>query len=157
MKFTVKRLGILTIIAFILSPVISPFPGILLFISMSFLWLSQQNKNSAEIVEETPEEDKNETEIIDRGDHIVIIEKKVIKKTDLSFEDLRKYNLKNVNCIDICGAYEAPKTKNHYREGHKHCIMCEKWLMVDSINCPCCSSKLRTKEPTQEEEKDIIF
>jgi len=155
MKFTVKRLGILTIIAFILSPVISPFPGILLFISMSFLWLSQQMNKSAEITEEITE-DKNETEVIDRGDHIVIIEKKIIKKSNLSFEDLRKYNLKNVNCIDICGAYEAPKTRNHYSAGHKHCIMCDKWLIVDSINCPCCSSKLRTKEPI-EEEKDIIF
>jgi len=87
MKFTVKRLGILTVIAFLLSPLISPIPGILLFISMSFLWLSQLNNNSAEISEEEPEADKNETEVVDRGDHIVIIEKKVIKKADLSFEE----------------------------------------------------------------------
>ena len=157
MKFTVKRLGILSLIAFLFSPIISPIPGILLIVSMGFLWLSQELSSSAEIEEEiTPEEDKNETEVIDRGDHVVIIEKKVIKKTDLSFEDLRKYNLKNVNCIDVCGAYEAQKTKNHYAAGDKHCMLCNKWLAVESINCPCCSSKLRTKE-AKKDSKDIIF
>jgi len=171
LKLTLKRLGIITIIAFLFSPLISPIPGILLAISMGFLWLSEQlNKSREDITigeigeniehetineimdEVTPEEDKNENDVVDRGDHIVIIEKKVLKKVDLSFEDLRKYNLKNVNCIDICGAYEAEKTKNHYDEDHKHCLICKKWLNVDSINCPCCSSKLRTKEKIKEDE-----
>jgi len=140
MKLSLKRLGILTIIAFLFSPIISPIPGVLLIISMGFIWLSKQI-NPAEINKEI----QDKTEVINRGDHIIIIERKVIKKEDLTFDELRKYNLKNVNCINICGAFEAHKTKNHLDEGHKHCLICKKWLITDEINCICCSSKLRIK------------
>lgn len=155
-----KTLGILTIIAVILFPIISPFPAILLMITMVFVYLSQikgpeQGLNvpsivalgkNEETIEEQIEEKENEIIIEDLGDKIVIREKKTIVKKDMTFEDSRKYNLRNVNCIKDCISFEAPKVKNHYKEGHKHCIMCNVWMIVDDRNCPCCSSELRTKE-----------
>lgn len=143
MKLSLKTLGILTIVAFILSPIISPIPGILLIISMGFLWLSEQSK-PVEINEESIEEKENDTTITDLGDKVVIIEKKTIYKKEMSYEDCRKYSLKNVNCIGDCKSFEAPKVQNHYNEGHKHCMICKKWLITDDRNCPCCSSELRT-------------
>jgi len=166
LKLSLKTLGILTVIAFIFFPIISPIPGILLLVSMVFIYLSQiktpdsgldipliRDLGNKEIIQE---EKENETTINDEGDKYIIYEKKTLYKENISYEDARKYNLKNTNCIDICGAYEAPTTKNHYDEGHKHCIMCSKWLIGDSINCPCCSSKLRTQEKFKEDEETLL-
>lgn len=111
MKLTPKGLVILAFIAFLFSPFISPIPGILLIIAAGGRWLSQeaqkQSRENAEVDEEeigdingenkediTPED---ETKVTDCGDHVVIIEKKIIKKVDLKYEDLVKYNLKNVD------------------------------------------------------------
>lgn len=142
MKLTLKTLGILTVVAFILSPIISPIPGVILIISMGFLWLSKQN-NPENIAEFQEEEKENDTIITDLEDKIIIIEKKTLYKKDMSYADCRKYNLKNVNCIGDCKSFEASKTKHHYKDGHKHCTLCNVWMIVDKVNCPCCSSKLR--------------
>ena len=153
MKLTVNKLAILTVVAFVFSPIISPLPGFILLVSTGCLWVSQQfekisRESAGEEVagEEVQEFKENETIINDIGDKIVIIEKKTILKKDITYEEAVKYNIKNVNCIGDCNSFEAPKVRNHYGSGHKHCMICNKWMIVDSINCPCCSSKLRTKE-----------
>ena len=93
----------------------------------------------------------------DQGDKIIIHEKKTIYKKDMSYEDCRKYNLKNVNCIGDCLSFSAPKTKNHYNEGHKKCSVCDIWLNYDEgVNCPCCSSLLRTKEKVIRDDEPIF-
>jgi len=151
-----KTLGILCIIAFFFFPIISVIPGILLLVTMGFVYLSQIKsaemdlpliKNLSKVnKEDSPKEEENDLNITDYGDKYIILEKKTLYKKDISYEDARKYNLKNTNCIDICGAYEAPLTKNHYDENHKHCLICNKWLITDEINCMCCSSKLRVSK-----------
>jgi hypothetical protein len=35
--------------------------------------------------------------------------------------------------------------KDIYREGVKRCRLCEKYMRLDSIRCPCCSSMMKTK------------
>jgi len=155
LTLSLKTLGILTVIAFILFPVISIIPGILLIIAMGFVYLSQIKSPEMDLPlirhlsqvnqEDSPkeEEKENDVNITDLGDKVVIIEKKTLYKNDMSFEDCRKYNLKNVNCIGDCKSFEVDKTKNHYKEGHKHCMICKVWMEVDDRNCPCCSSELR--------------
>jgi len=149
MKLTVKKLSILTVITFLFSPIISPWPGLILLISTAFLWLSEQiNKIPGEEVC-GEEEDKNESEVTDRGDHIVIIEKRVINKKDLTYDDFRKYGIKNINCVKDCISFKAPDIKNHYKADHKHCLVCNIWMLYnESNNCPCCSSALRVSPNT---------
>lgn len=164
---SVKTLGILSIVTLALSPIISPIPGVLMFMATGFVYLGQRTNSpgldiplihqlSAQaktIIEEqktpleqiTDSEKENDTIIDDQGEKIVIIEKKTLYKKEMSFDDSRKYNLTNVNCIDDCISFEAPKVKNHYDAGHKKCSVCNKWLITAETNCPCCSSRLRIK------------
>lgn len=169
MKLNLKTLGILTVVAFLFFPLISPIPGILLLVSMVFVYLSQIKspesgldipliRNLGQIKEDNPkeEEKENDINISDLGDKVIIIEKKTLYKKDMSYEDCRKYNLKNVNCIGDCKSFEAEKTQNHYKEGHKHCMLCKKWLITDDRNCPCCSSELRNKEKIIRDDEPIF-
>ena len=94
-----------------------------------------------EYIEEHNTEEAYEEELDDK---IVIIEKKTLYKKDMSYDQFREYGLKNVNCVKDCVSFKAPTVKNHYKEGHKHCILCNVWMIVNERNCPCCSSELRT-------------
>lgn len=156
---SLKTLGILTVLAFIFFPLISIVPGILLLATIIFISLSRIKLSPAGldmplitelgenviIQEESLQEDHIDIE--DNGESYTIYEKKTIQKKDISFEDARRYNLMNTNCLDICGAYEADKTKNRYKENQKHCMICKKWLNYDkSDSCPCCSSILRVSK-----------
>jgi len=145
MKLSLKTLTILTVLAFLLSPIITIVPGLLLLLSIGFLWVSQACKNGIENPAEIIEEEENKTDIIDKDDKIIIIEKKTIYKKDLTFDDFRKYGLKNTSCVGDCVSFEAAQTKNHYKLDHKHCMICDKWLVTQEQNCPCCSAELRTK------------
>jgi len=158
MKLSFKTLTILTVLAFLLSPLITIVPGILLLFGIAFMWISEISKGISKSLETTAEiiEEENDTNIKDLGDKIVIHEKKTIYKKDLTFADFQKYGLKNTSCINICGAFEAAKTKDHYKLDHRHCMICKKWLVTDEINCPCCSSELRTKEKIKK-EMDTLF
>jgi len=155
MRLTPKGLIILAFIAFLFSPFISPIPGILLFISAGFCWLSQaaQSTENDKVGEEVKE---NETIINDLGDKIVIIEKKTLYKKDMTYKEFREYGLKNVNCVGDCVSFEAPKAKNHYDMGHKKCSICNKWLITKELNCPCCSSLLRSKEKVKREDEPLF-
>ncbi|HEX9844913.1 MAG TPA: hypothetical protein VGA92_00440 [Candidatus Nitrosotenuis sp.] len=51
------------------------------------------------------------------------------------------------SCNDICQRYRARQVTTHskYGEGQKWCSVCSIFLVSDTIRCPCCNIKLRTK------------
>ncbi len=52
-------------------------------------------------------------------------------------------------CKGVCTRYQAKrqgKDGNHYSEGHKRCQVCQIFIKWDeSLFCPCCGYRLRTK------------
>ena len=51
-------------------------------------------------------------------------------------------------CKGLCDREECAVItvgKDIYREGVKRCRLCEKYMRLDSIRCPCCSSQMKAK------------
>ncbi|MFM7796772.1 MAG: hypothetical protein ACKO7N_08415 [Candidatus Nitrosotenuis sp.] len=50
-------------------------------------------------------------------------------------------------CKGICTNYKAEKFSNKFRYalGQKRCTNCSLYLEIQSINCPCCGARLRSK------------
>ncbi|WP_148550857.1 hypothetical protein [Candidatus Nitrosotenuis cloacae] len=50
-------------------------------------------------------------------------------------------------CKGICTDYKAERTANRFRYdlGQKRCTNCSLYLQVETVNCPCCGSRLRSK------------
>jgi len=53
-------------------------------------------------------------------------------------------------CRGICTKYKVlkPKSGGHYQLGHKRCQICEIFIEINDLTCPCCGCKLRTKSRT---------
>lgn len=51
-------------------------------------------------------------------------------------------------CKGLCNREECAMIivgKAIYREGVKRCRLCEKYMKLDSIRCPCCNSQMKAK------------
>ena len=51
-------------------------------------------------------------------------------------------------CKGLCEREECAAItvgKDIYREGVKRCRLCDKYMRLDSIRCPCCNSQMKTK------------
>ncbi|WP_100183053.1 hypothetical protein [Candidatus Nitrosotenuis aquarius] len=53
----------------------------------------------------------------------------------------------STSCKGVCTSFKAESAQNgaRYTMGQKRCTYCSIYLQVDSINCPCCGSRLRSK------------
>lgn len=162
MNITISLLTVLLIITLLLSPFITPFPALFLFLGLCFYLLGQAFKSSPEEKRELEkslqenifnqkaeieEEEYNKINVIENEDHIIVTETRKIMKKDLTYSDFQKYNVKNANCIKDCISFKAPSVKNNYEAGHKKCTVCDIWLKIQGKNCPCCSSLLKMKKP----------
>ena len=50
-------------------------------------------------------------------------------------------------CHGLCDREESATIvvgKDIYREGVKRCKMCDKYMKLDSIRCPCCNSQMKS-------------
>jgi len=52
-----------------------------------------------------------------------------------------------MTCKDICIRHRAqkPLATGRYANGQKRCQICELYMRWDSLFCPCCGYRLRTK------------
>ena len=52
-----------------------------------------------------------------------------------------------MTCKGVCIRYKAKKPVGvgRYAVGQKRCQICEMYMYVDSLWCPCCGYRLRTK------------
>ncbi len=57
-----------------------------------------------------------------------------------------------MSCKGVCIRYKVKLSSTfkgtgggHYRKGHKRCQMCEIFMKVDGLFCPCCGFRMRTK------------
>lgn len=52
-----------------------------------------------------------------------------------------------MTCKGICPRYKAKKPVGigRYASGQKRCQICEIYMYVDKLFCPCCGYRLRTK------------
>ena len=50
-------------------------------------------------------------------------------------------------CKGFCIDYKAERTSNGFRYdvGQKRCTVCSLYLRVDTVCCPCCGARLRSK------------
>lgn len=50
-------------------------------------------------------------------------------------------------CKGFCKSYKVPKKggTSWYGNGQKRCQVCEIFIKVDGLFCPCCGYRLRTK------------
>ena len=51
-------------------------------------------------------------------------------------------------CKGLCDREESAIIvvgKEIYREGVKRCRLCDKYMRLDSIRCPCCNSQMKSK------------
>jgi len=62
-------------------------------------------------------------------------------------------------CKEICLFFKAPitPTKDKYHLGQKRCSICEIWMIIDGIRCPCCNNLLRTRTKTGKKIPMIRF
>lgn len=169
MKTTLTLMTILLIITLILSPFITPFPALFVFIGLCFYALSKAfssppdydvekslnnilQPTSKETIEKE-EETGDKLDVIEENDRIIVTEVRTIMKKDLTYADFRKYNIKNINCVKDCISFKAPRVSgNKYDAGHKKCTICDIWIKFDGVNCPCCSSLLRTRINVKKDE-----
>lgn len=62
------------------------------------------------------------------------------------------------SCKGICVNFKAAKIANRFRYdiGQKRCSYCAIYMQVDSINCPCCGSRLRSKARHRQPTRTIL-
>jgi DNA-directed RNA polymerase subunit RPC12/RpoP len=62
-----------------------------------------------------------------------------------------------MTCKGMCTKYKTPRVtgSGHYSNGHKRCQICEIFIKHDSLWCPCCGYRLRTK-PRNPRYKQIL-
>ncbi len=70
---------------------------------------------------------------------------------------MEKTKSKDMSCKGICIQYKAlkPMKGGRYDNGQSRCDICDIWMLLDGVRCPCCNQVVRTHSRSQHSKRRL--